>query len=141
MAEEAFAILRAAGLYFRFSKPSQLKINSAFGKPECNPDACPYAKGHFDRVNDAVYEIVHKEFGITREAILKYVEKFKVCPFEYCLDISSFVDGIICDYNYVFDPDVRLKRYFADGAKGEYIFLIDEAHNLVPRARRCTARF
>ena len=79
--------------------------------------------------------IVHKEFGITREVILKYAEKFKVCPFEYCLDISSFVDGIICDYNYVFDPDVRLKRYFADGAKGEYIFLIDEAHNLVPRAR------
>ena len=82
-----------------------------------------------------MYEIVHKEFGITREVILKYAEKFKVCPFEYCLDISSFVDGIICDYNYVFDPDVRLKRYFADGAKGEYIFLIDEAHNLVPRAR------
>ena len=45
------------------------------------------------------------------------------------------MDGIICDYNYVFDPDVRLKRYFADGAEGDYFFLMDEAHNLVSRAR------
>lgn len=135
VAEEAFAILRQQGLYFRSVTITAKDKLCFLEKPECNPDACPYAKGHFDRVNDAVYEIVHKEFGITREVILKYAEKFKVCPFEYCLDISSFVDGIICDYNYVFDPDVRLKRYFADGAKGEYIFLIDEAHNLVPRAR------
>ena len=92
-------------------------------------------KGHFDRVNDAVYEILHQEFGITRSVILEYAEKFQVCPFEFCLDISSFVDGIICDYNYVFDPDVRLKRYFADGAEGDYFFLMDEAHNLVSRAR------
>lgn len=104
-------------------------------KPVCNPEMCPRAKGHFDRVNDAVYEILHQEFGITRSVILEYAEKFQVCPFEFCLDISSFVDGIICDYNYVFDPDVRLKRYFADGAEGDYFFLMDEAHNLVSRAR------
>ena len=95
----------------------------------------PACEGHFDRVNDAVYEILHQEFGITRSVILEYAEKFQVCPFEFCLDISSFVDGIICDYNYVFDPDVLLKRYFADGAEGDYFFLMDEAHNLVSRAR------
>ena len=61
---------------------------------------------------------------------------FQVCPFEFCLDISSWTDGIICDYNYVFDPNVRLKRYFAEGEQtGSYLFLVDEAHNLVPRAR------
>lgn len=135
VAEEAFAILRERGLYFRSVTITAKDKLCFLDKPECNPDACPYAKGHFDRVNDAVYEIVHREFGITRDVILRYAEKFQVCPFEFCLDISCFVDGIICDYNYVFDPDVRLKRYFADGAKGEYIFLIDEAHNLVPRAR------
>ena len=60
----------------------------------------------------------------------------RLCPFELCLDISSWVDGIICDYNYVFDPNVRLKRYFAEGEEnGDYIFLVDEAHNLVSRAR------
>ena len=101
----------------------------------CNPDYCPYAKGHFDRVNEAVFDILHLEQEMTREKILEYAEKYKVCPFEYCLDISSWTDGIICDYNYVFDPNVRLKRYFADGQTGEYLFLVDEAHNLVSRAR------
>ena len=103
--------------------------------PQCNPDACPYAKGHFDRVNAAVYEMIHKEFRITREKILQYAKEYQVCPFEFCLDISNWVDGIICDYNYVFDPHAYLRRFFAENVKGEYIFLIDEAHNLVERGR------
>ncbi|MEF9940503.1 MAG: ATP-dependent DNA helicase [Clostridium sp.] len=135
VAEEAFDILRQEGLYFRSVTITAKEKLCFLEKPECNPDACPYAKGHFDRVNDAVFDIVHKEFGITREVVLKYAGEFQVCPFEFCLDISGFVDGIVCDYNYVFDPDVRLQRYFGDGEKGEYIFLVDEAHNLVPRAR------
>lgn len=135
VAEESLEILREKGLYFRSVTITAKEKLCFLEKPECNPDTCPYAKGHFDRVNDAVFDIVHKEFGITRNIILQYAEKFQVCPFEFCLDITGFVDGIICDYNYVFDPDVRLKRYFAEDAKGDYIFLIDEAHNLVPRAR------
>lgn len=135
VAEEALAILREQGLYFRSVTLTAKDKLCILEKPDCNPVSCPRAKGHFDRVNDAVYDIIHKEFGITRETILTYAEEFEVCPFEFCLDISNFVDGIICDYNYVFDPDVRLKRYFAEGIKGEYLFLVDEAHNLVPRAR------
>ena len=105
-------------------------------KTECNPDACPYAKGHFDRVNDAVFDIIHQEMAITRETIIQYAQNYQVCPFEFCLDISNWTDGIICDYNYVFDPDVKLKRYFSEGSAGEtYLFLVDEAHNLVARAR------
>ena len=105
------------------------------GKPECNPLACPYAKGHFDRVNDAVYDMVTHEDVIDRAVIEDYANKYTVCPFEMSLDATYWVDGIICDYNYIFDPDVYLKRYFAEGASGDYIFLIDEAHNLVDRAR------
>lgn len=101
----------------------------------CNPDNCPYAKGHYDRINDAVYDLVTKEYAITREVILEYADKHQVCPFEMSLDASLWVTGIICDYNYVFDPRASLKRYFADGIKGEYIFLVDEAHNLIERAR------
>lgn len=135
VAEEALSILRERGLYFRSVTITAKEKLCILESPECNPDACPRAGGHFDRVNDAVFEILHQEFGITREVILSYAERWNVCPFEFCLDISGFVDGIICDYNYVFDPDVRLKRYFADETKGEYLFLVDEAHNLVPRAR------
>ena len=52
-----------------------------------------------------------------------------------CLDLALWVDGVICDYNYVFDPRVYLKRFFAENTAGDYIFLIDEAHNLVDRGR------
>ena len=101
----------------------------------CNPDHCPYAKGHFDRVNDAVYELWTTEEVYSREVIRAHAEKWQVCPFEMCLDLSIWVDGIICDYNYVFDPTAHLKRFFADNVSGDYLFLIDEAHNLVERGR------
>ncbi len=102
---------------------------------DCNPDNCPYARGHFDRINDAIYEVINKENVITRDVILGYAEEYVVCPFELALDVSTWCEGIICDYNYVFDPNVYLKRFFADGKNGEHIFLIDEAHNMVDRAR------
>ncbi|MCR4831467.1 MAG: ATP-dependent DNA helicase [Pseudobutyrivibrio sp.] len=102
---------------------------------DCNPDNCPYARGHFDRINDAIYEVITKETVITRDVILGYAEEYVVCPFELALDISTWCEGIICDYNYVFDPNVYLKRFFAEGKNGEHIFLIDEAHNMVDRAR------
>lgn len=135
VAEECFALLRQRDLYFSTVTITAKEKLCPMEKTECNPDACPYAKGYFDRVNDAVYDIIHREMGITRDMVLAYAEKHQVCPFEFCLDISSWMDGVICDYNYVFDPGARLKRYFADGVNGEYLFLIDEAHNLVGRAR------
>ncbi len=101
---------------------------------KCNPRDCSYAKGHFDRVNQAIMDIFKNENLMTRDIIIQYSEKHNVCPFEYTLDICLWADVIICDYNYVFDPQVYLKRFF-DVAAGNYIFLIDEAHNLVDRSR------
>lgn len=137
VAEEAMAVLRTRGLHFKSVTITAKEKLCFLEKPECNPDACPYAKGHFDRVNDAVYEMIQEEQEITREKILEYAQRWQICPFEFCLDISSWVDGIICDYNYVFDPNVRLKRYFSEGTpQNKYLFLVDEAHNLVERARK-----
>lgn len=101
----------------------------------CNPVACPYAKGHFDRVNDAVYELLYQADVYTREEMIGHAKKHMVCPFELCLDTATWADNIICDYNYVFDPNVYLKRFFAEGIRGDYLFLVDEAHNLVERGR------
>ncbi len=101
----------------------------------CNPDACPYAKGHYDRINDAVFQLLQQEDVFTREVIREQAEKHMVCPFELCLDTASWADNIICDYNYVFDPNVYLKRFFSEGVRGDYLFLVDEAHNLVERGR------
>ncbi len=137
VAEEGLEVLREHGLYFKSVTITAKEKLCFLEKPQCNPDACPYAKGHFDRVNDAVYEVIQEEQGITREKILEYAERWHVCPFEFCLDISSWTDGVIGDYNYAFDPDVRLKRYFSEENPSEkYLFLVDEAHNLVDRARQ-----
>lgn len=103
-------------------------------KTDCNPEACPYAKGHFDRINDAIYDLLMNADSFSRETIAEYAQKHMVCPFEMSLDMSLFSDSIICDYNYVFDPNVYLRRFFAEGGSGDYIFLVDEAHNLVDRA-------
>lgn len=100
----------------------------------CTPEECKFAKGHYDRVNDAIFCILNKEDLITGDKVCLYSKKFKVCPFELSLDLALFCDFIICDYNYAFNPKVYLKRFFEDG-NGEYILLIDEAHNLVDRSR------
>lgn len=101
---------------------------------KCNPNDCLFAKGHFDRVNDALKDILSKERIMDFDTIRSYSEKYRVCPFEFELDIATYSDFIICDYNYVFDPSVYLKRFF-DEIVGNYVFLIDEAHNLLDRSR------
>ena len=144
VAQDAFEILRTKGLLFQTVTITAKEKLCFCEKTECTPEKCPWAKGHFDRVNDAVYELWTAEQSFSREKILEQAEKWKVCPFEMCLDLSSWVDGVICDYNYVFDPNVKLKRFFGDGVSGDYIFLIDEAHNLAERGREmysaCLAR-
>lgn len=104
-------------------------------KAVCNPAVCERANGHFDRINEAVFDILTNETIITRDKILQYAKKHTVCPFEMSLDIASWCDVIIGDYNYAFDPTACLKRFFAVEKENDFVFLIDEAHNLVDRAR------
>lgn len=100
----------------------------------CNPEACPYADGHYDRVNEVLLASLEQHDSFTREVIEEAARAGKVCPFEFALDLTLWCDCIVCDYNYLFDPTVALKRFFSEG-KGDYVFLVDEAHNLVDRAR------
>lgn len=135
VAEQAFQILKEQNLQYKVITLTAKEKICFCEETECNPEACPYAKGHYDRVNDAVYEMITTTSDMSRENIEAYARKHQVCPFEMALDVSLWVDAVICDYNYVFDPNAHLRRFFADGVKGGYIFLIDEAHNLVERAR------
>ena len=104
-------------------------------EPDCNPKACKAAGGHYDRINDALYDCLTSNEELSREIIEEYARKHNVCPFEFSLDLSLFADVIIGDYNYVYDPHVYLRRFFAEGTAEKYLFLTDEAHNLVDRAR------
>ena len=135
VAQDAFEILRKDGLLFKVVTITAKEKLCFCEKPECDPEKCPYAKGHYDRINDAVYELWTTEQSFDRETILKHAEKWQVCPFEMTLDLAIWMDGVICDYNYVFDPNVYLKRFFGENVSGKYLFLIDEAHNLVDRGR------
>lgn len=135
VAQDGFDILRQKGLQFQTVTLTAKEKMCFCEKPECRPDKCPYARGHYDRINQAVYDLWTRGQAFTRENILEQAEAHKVCPFELSLDLSVWVDGVICDYNYVFDPNAHLKRFFGENNSGDYIFLIDEAHNLVDRGR------
>lgn len=135
VAEEAFQLLREKGLRFKSVVLTAKEKICFMEETECNPEYCPYAKGHFDRVNAAMYDLLTQEESFSREKIEEYALKHRVCPFEFCLDMSLFADAVIGDYNYLFDPHVYLKRFFAEGNRGEHLFLIDEAHNLLDRGR------
>lgn len=135
VADDTLGMLRQRGLHFKSVILTAKDKICFMEETECNPENCPYAKGHYDRINEAIFALLTSEESFTRERIEEYAQKYQVCPFELCLDMSLFVDGIICDYNYLFDPHVYLKRFFTEGTGGNYIFLIDEAHNLLERGR------
>lgn len=99
----------------------------------CNPDECIFAKGYYSKLKDALGELLDLNKPLTSEDIVIYGKANDMCPFELQLDYSTLCDIIICDYNYVFDPLVYLKRYFEEKAPN-YFVLVDEAHNLAERS-------
>lgn len=134
-AAQAFQLLQKNGLRFKTVTLTAREKICFQEEVQCNPDSCPFAKGHYDRINEALFALIGEEETFSREVIEAYAKKYQVCPFELTLDCSLFADGVIGDYNYLFDPHVYLKRFFGEGGSGNSIFLIDEAHNLVERGR------
>jgi len=133
VAQKALADLRQAGLRLRtVTLTAKEKICVQEGQ-RCDPGTCPFARGYYDRRQPAMRDALARE-EITRAVLEAVGREHEVCPFELSLDVSSWVDAVICDYNYVFDPKVYLRRHFAEDG-GDYGFLVDEAHNLVDRAR------
>ena len=135
VADDTIELMRQKGLLLKSVILTAKDKICFMEETECNPEYCPYAKGHYDRINDAIYDLLTHRDNFNREVIEDYAKKHKVCPFEMSLDMSLFADAIIGDYNYLFDPHVYLKRFFQEGVRGDYLFLIDEAHNLVDRGR------
>lgn len=118
-------------------KNEMAKTSPAGISRHCNPLDCPYAKGFYDRAPLAICELLENGSGYPRKTVEEIAEKYSVCPYELQLELSELCDIIICDYNYVFDPQVYLRRYFSPEISGSsrYVLLVDEAHNLSDRAR------
>lgn len=132
LAEKSLADMKQKGLHIKsITITAKEKICFCPGQV-CNKEFCEYSANYYGKIKKATAEALEEE-TLDRPAIEYYARKHTVCPFELSLDLSLFCDVIICDYNYLFDPRVYLKRYFTK--RGYYCFLVDEAHNLVDRAR------
>lgn len=124
--------MQTCGLYTR-AIVLMAKTKSCLADGNCMPHLCKYSSGCFDRMNDALWELVTNENVITPEVVASYAEKHCVCPHELALDATYFCDVVIGDYNHLYDMQAALQRYFSVG--GDYTVLVDEAHNLPDRAR------
>lgn len=128
--ENALDLMRTTGLRIR-SVTITAKEKICFRqKVDCA--ACRYGDGYYDRRRLALKKAMQIE-KITPDIVSELATEFEICPFELSLDITEIADIVICDYNYVFDPRVQLRRHF--GKKSRIGLLIDEAHNLPDRAR------
>ncbi len=134
VAEESLKQMREVGARVKSVTLTAKERICFTGEKKCNPDNCSYAKGHFDRINACLMDALSNEDHMDRLNVEKYAEKHHVCPAEFGLDVASFSDVIICDYNYVFDPLAKLQRFFIEVTE-RFVFLVDEAHNLPHRGR------
>ena len=100
----------------------------------CNPEECPYAKGYYNKIQTVLRYAILNYDDFDLQTITQLAYENQICPFEFELDLSLFMDIIICDYNYLFDPISYMKRYF-DEDTSSFLVLVDEAHNLVDRSR------
>lgn len=102
----------------------------------CDSLVCEYSDEYFSRINSVLLIMLNNFETFDEEIIMSYAREYKVCPYELSLELALWSDFIICDYNYLFDHRVALRRFFDEKCKpDENIFLIDEAHNLADRAR------
>jgi DNA excision repair protein ERCC-2 len=133
VAEKTLEALRESGMRAK-SVTLTAKDKICFNPEKaCNGEECEFARRFYDRIGDACLELFERDhFG--REALEDVARRHRVCPFELSLELALWADGIIGDYNYAFDPTVSLKRFLEDEST-RTVFMVDEAHNLVDRAR------
>lgn len=132
-AEAALRALYQRGMRLKWVTVTAKEKICFNSEPTCSPDLCPYACGHFDRLNQAL-EALFEQDAFDREAVERTARQHQVCPFEFSLELVLWADAVIGDYNYAFDPTATLKRLFGDEGGG-HALLVDEAHNLADRAR------
>ena len=127
--------LQSAGVALTTITITAKKTTCHCSNGTCNRDddgRCPLTVGFFDRLPEARVELLDKG-SVSPDDVDAMAHKYQLCPFELTLQMLPWVSVIVCDYNYVFDPLVRL-THFTENA-GRQLLLIDEAHNLAERAR------
>ena len=103
----------------------------------CDLEKCSYAKGYYERMPAARRELLDGGLA-NRQRVEAAARTHHVCPFELSLDAAAWADIVVGDYNYVFDPVVRLRRLFSDAlypGVQRIGLIVDEAHQLGDRVR------
>ncbi len=102
----------------------------------CGPRECSCFASSEEKMTAAIWHLLALQNGYGQSVIVKTAKEYGVCPYELSLNLSEYCEIIIGDYNYAFDPLIRLKRYFENPENtGRYVILVDEAHNLADRTR------
>lgn len=102
---------------------------------DCRPEVCGFAADYYDkrRASEAVVRAAALA-PARHQALCDLAGACELCPYELARDTAEHVDVVVGDYNYVFDPDVRSARLFAEGPE-RWVVVVDESHQLVDRAR------
>jgi len=99
----------------------------------CHGDSCPLARGFYDRLPAARAAALERAH-LDRSAVAKVAREHAVCPYYLSQELSRWADVIVGDYNYYFDTSAMLFA-LAEANRWRVAVLVDEAHNLVERAR------
>lgn len=135
IAENAYKIMNEQGLRLKvltLTAKDKLCLNDV---KNCSPDKCPFIMGYISRSRKIIKDLLKKHDFFPRDVISSAGLRNGICPFELSLDLALSCDLIICDYNYIFDPRVYLRRFFEQKGREEYLIMVDEAHNLFDRAK------
>ena len=136
VAEEGVRILMQKGMSCKSLTLTAKEKICPLQEVHCDPAFCPCAKGHYDRINETLFQVLQDTDFLDMNAVQRSAAEREVCPYEMQADLTQFADVIIADYNYVFDPNARLRQFFGEGqGRSDAVFLIDEAHNLADRGR------
>ncbi len=102
----------------------------------CHGDSCPLAKGFYDRLPQARYAAVQSasEDALGKTALRGVALSHRVCPYYLAQEMVSWADVVVGDYNYYFDTSALLHS-MAVNNQWRVSVLVDEAHNMIERAR------
>ncbi|RHW21155.1 ATP-dependent DNA helicase [Pseudomonas jilinensis] len=99
----------------------------------CHGDSCPLAKGFYDRLPAARLAALQAGW-LDQVQVRAIAREHQICPYYLSQELCRWSDVVVCDYNYYFDLGALLYSLTLIN-DWRVTLLVDEAHNLIDRAR------
>ena len=103
----------------------------------CHEEVCPFARDYGAKLaaRAVVPSLLAMGWHIDPDVVFAHAREAEVCPFEVQLELVRHCSAVVGDYNYVFDPRIALSGLADEDSLEDVFIVVDEAHNLVDRAR------